>query len=64
MPKRLISMRLSTEMLARLQAVASITGESQSNLVEAALKPFLDDLTKKRGIDKLVKQLIKTRGKS
>ena len=64
MPKRLISMRLSTEMLARLQAVASITGESQSNLVEAALKPFLDDLTKTRGIDKLVKQLIKTRGKS
>ena len=64
MSKRLTSMRLSTKMLARLQAVASITGESQSNLVEAALKPYLDDLTKKRGIDKLVMQVIKTREKS
>ena len=62
--RKLTSMRLPLETLHRLQAVAALTGLSQSDLVDAALQGHLANTLDRFGIsDKLLAEVMETRAR-
>jgi len=61
--RKLTSMRLPTETLQHLQALSALTGESQSDLVDKALMPYMIREIKRRGLTNLVDAAVKARGK-
>jgi len=59
----LTTFRLPRDELDRLRAVATITGQSQTELIRSAVGPHLDQEIKRRRIGKLVDQLIQQQRK-
>jgi len=60
----LTTCRMPRDELDRLRAVATITGQSQTEIIRSAVRDHLDQEIRRRRIGKLVDQLIEQRRKA